>query len=165
MFWKISRLSCIWKAILVIGLALSFSGCIAKQDIFLQIVVCVVDDQGVEDFKILMRKIAEEENLKVVDASRETARNLQRLNIKDIQPGFDPDRHLFFGIQGWIDTFSMGGNFSRYPYQISLGFGAGHNPTKAHRLADRVVAEVSKRWRVEVTPEGQGSFPMKGCDG
>ena len=165
MLGQISRLSCTWKIFLVIWLALSFSGCIAKQDTFLQIVVCVVDDQGVEDFKILMRKIAEEENLKLIDGNEETIRfrkESEPYSSKRLIQSDSVSIGMYTSGRGYI----FAANFSSgHPYQVVLGFFQGHYPSVVHRLADRVVAEVSKRWRVEVTPEGQGSFPMKGCDG
>jgi hypothetical protein len=55
------------------------------------------------------------------------------------------------------------GNLGLRPYQVALGFTAGSDEAKAHRLSDQLVQALSQRWHVETIPQGKGAFPMKSC--
>ena len=151
--------------LLAIGLTSSLSGCV-RQSAFLQVVVCVVDQQGVEEFKDFFREAMEYENLKYADGSQDLAEYYRKMKL-DKRQKFDASLTVDLGAHQPGGPYVSAGNLLEWqrPYQMYVGFLEGWRPAKAHRLADRVVAEVSKRWRVEVTPEGQGSLPMKGCDG
>jgi hypothetical protein len=69
------------------------------------------------------------------------------------------------GIEGKNGLGVTAGNLGLPSNQVALGFTTGSDAARAHRLSDRLVGALSKRWRVERVPRGKGAFPMSNCGG
>lgn len=148
---------------LTIGVIL-FSSCSKRDETYLTVQMCVHDQEGVKNFKDIMRAAADAENLQFVDGSLETGENLKVMGA-DKALKRDPALAINVGIKNAGGTFVMGGNLGLPPYQVALGFGAGSDPAKAHQLSDRLVRLLSDKWDVETVPQGKGVFPMNDCGG
>ena len=149
---------------LSLAVILCLQGCgPAAQDTFLQIQMCVIDQNGVAQFKDTMRAIARSESLRFVDGSAETKTELKAIGAK---VGHNPELSINVGIDDTSGhNFALGGNLGLPAYQVALGFGDGFDKAKAHRLSERLVNAFSRQWHVERVPVGQGVQPMKSCEG
>jgi hypothetical protein len=148
----------------VLAMLFCLQGCEKAQDTYLQIQMCLIDRQGVAQFKSIMDSIAAEDGLKFVDGSLETGRQLKATGA-DKSLKRDSALAINVGIEGKGHNFVLGGNLGLPPYQIALGFGPGFDPDKAHRLSDRLIERFSKRWHVETVPLDKGVQPMQTCGG
>jgi hypothetical protein len=149
-------------SVFALSISLSLQGCYKSQEAFLQIQTCVVDQSGVTKLIALMRNIARDENLRFVDNSANVRRELKAIdadNTIERNTASTIDLH----IEGKRGLGVSAGNLGLPPYQIVLGFTEGTDRAKAHRLAKRLVSELSNNWHVEVVPQGKGTFPMKSC--
>lgn len=151
------------SSVFLVSLALLL-GCARGKQSLLTIQLCLNDDRGVSEFKSIMRSIAVAENLKFVDGSAETQRNLKITDAK-----FDklniPDSVINIGLDRGDRNLMMGGNLGLPTYQVALGFSSDPNPTEAQRFADVVVKRLGTRWQVETVPTGTGALPMRTCPG
>lgn len=143
-------------------MALCAAKCLRAQEEFLAIQVCVVDGAGATQFVETMRKIARSEGLRFVDGSAATKKYLSDVRGKGLVK-LDHVPTINMGIEGEHGLGVTAGNLGLPSNQVSLGFTAGANATKAHRLADHLVHALSQRWRVQTIPKGKGAFPMSNC--
>lgn len=139
-------------------------GCSPAQEAFGVIETCVVDQRGVEELKSVMRAVAQAENLKFIDNSAQQVSDIKTIGADKLLK-----RNLSLAIDLHIEgKGGMGvtaGNLGLAPYQVALGFTEGSDPAKAHRLSDRLVKALSRRWHVQTVPKGEGVGPMKSCGG
>lgn len=148
--------------LLSIGMLFCLQGCNRQQDTFLQMQMCVIDQAGVAQFKSMMRTVAKSENATFIDGSAETAQTLKNIGA-DKSLKHDLGQHINVGIEVDGTIIVMGGNLGLPAFQVALGFGAGSDAIKAHRLSGRLIKAFSQRWHVETVPVGQGVQPMKTC--
>ncbi len=140
------------------------TGCAKKVDeTYLTVQMCVHDQEGVKQFKSVMRVVAAAENLEFIDGSSEAGKNLKAMGA-DRALKRDAALAINVGIKGDGGTFVMGGNLGLPPYQVALGFGTGSEPTKARELSKHLVHLLTEKWNVEIVPQGKGVFAMKDCD-
>ena len=143
-------------------MALCAAKCSRAQEEFLAVQMCLVDEAGVTQLKNIMRDVAKSENLQFIDNSAETGRALRNIGAEEAArhgAAFAIDVH----IEGEHGLGVTAGNLGLPAYQVALGFTAGRNAAKAHKLADRLVQALSQRWRVQTVPKGQGTLPMSSC--
>ena len=112
----------------------------------------------------MMRSIAVAQNLKFVDGSAETQRDLKAIGAT-MDKLDTPGAVINIGLDRGDRNLMMGGNLGLPTYQIALGFSGDSNPSEAQRFADMVVQRLSARWHVETVPAGTGALPMKSCPG
>lgn len=146
----------------VSALALGAFKCSRAQEEFLAVQVCLVDEGGATQFAEIMREVARSEGLRFVDGSAETRDYLKDVREKG-QVKLDHLPTINMGIEGEHGLGVTAGNLGLPSNQVALGFTAGRNATKAHKLADHLVQALSQRWRVQTVPKGQGSFAMSSC--
>jgi len=143
-------------------MALCAAKCSRAQEEFLAVQVCLVDESGKAQFTEIMREVARSEGLKFVDGSAETRDYLKDVRDKG-QVKLDHLPTINMGIEGDHGLGVTAGNLGLPSNQVALGFTAGRNAAKAHKLADHLVQALSQQWRVQKVPKGQGSFPMTSC--
>ncbi|WP_169805684.1 hypothetical protein [Novosphingobium rosa] len=150
----------------MVAMLFCIQGCSqTTQDTFFQVQLCVIDRQGISQFKQTMRVIAQDENLQFVDGSAETGRDLKVIGA-DSAIRHDPALSVNVGINDRKGrNYVLGGNLGLPAYQVALGFGAGPDPIQARRLSERLVQALSKHWHVDILPLGKGIVPMKACGG
>ena len=136
--------------------------CSRAQEEFLAVQVCLVDEGGATQFTEIMREVARSEGLRFVDGSAETRDYLKDVRDKG-QVKLDHVPTINMGIEGEHGLGVTAGNLGLPSNQVALGFTAGRNAAKAHKLADHLVHALSQRWHVQTVPKGQGSFPMTSC--
>jgi hypothetical protein len=139
-------------------------GCTPGKPPLLMVQLCLNDDQGATEFTSMMRSIAASENVKFVDGSAETQRELKATGAKMDKLG-TPGAVINIGFDRGDLNLMMGGNLGLPTYQVALGFAADPNPSEAQRFADLVVQRLATRWHVETVPAGTGALPMKTCPG
>lgn len=147
-----------------ISMALFIQGCSRTQESFLTVQTCLVDQQGVAEFLETMRAVAKSESLRFVDGSLKTGESLKTIGA-DKSLKHDPALTIHVGIEGDGGLGVTAGNLGLPPYQVALGFTEGSDAAKAHRLSDKLVQALSRRWHVETVPQGKGALPMKTCGG
>ena len=151
-------------AIGVFVITLSAYRCSKPQEAYLTVQLCLQNQNGVEHFLKIMHDTASTEGLKFVDRSAVTEQELNDIRSdKLVKLNRVPTINV--GIEGEKGLGVTAGNLGLPSNQVALGFTAGSNAAKAHKLSDRLVGALSQLWRVETVPKGQGVFPMKDCDG
>ena len=143
-------------------MALCAFKCSRAQEEFLAVQVCLVDEGASTQFAEIMREVARSEGLRFVDGSAETRDYLKDVRDKG-QVKLDHVPTINMGIEGEHGLGVTAGNLGLPSNQVALGFTAGRNAAKAHKLADQLVQALSQRWHVQTVPKGQGSFPMTSC--
>lgn len=143
-------------------MALCAAKCSRSQEEFLAIQLCLVDEDGAIEFTKVMREVARSERLSFVDNSTETMDYLNDVRNKG-QVKLDYVPTINMGIEGENGLGVTAGNLGLPSNQVALGFTAGRNTAKAHKLANHLVQALSQRWHVQTVPKGQGSFPMSSC--
>ena len=163
MTWKLSEMPKYLRVVIgVSAMALCAARCSQAQEAFLTVQVCLVDEGGTVHFIQTMREFARSEGLRFVDNSAETRDYLQDVRDKG-QVKLDHVPTINMGIEGEHGLGVTAGNLGLPANQVALGFTAGANAAKAHKLADHLVQALSQRWRVQTVPKGQGVFPMSTC--
>lgn len=152
-------------AISVLMMAFAFGGlssCSKTQESFLTIQTCVINDDGMRDFLVMMASVSKQFELRYVDGSKSTRDGL----VDTAQSGRDVNeaaRVINIGLEGDAGLGLTAGNLGLAPHQVAIGFTAGRNRVLANRLADTVVTRLSKHWRVISVPAGTGVQRMSGC--
>lgn len=134
----------------------------SERPTFLQVQLCVVDNQGLMAFVNLVKEVARAEKMTFIDGSEETLR-AYRL-FRDESPYFhfsEPVTNI--GIEQGDETMLIGGNIQEQSYNIVIGFSEGQTPSEGRNFAQKIVAVLKQRWPVETVPAGQGAFPMESC--
>lgn len=149
-----------WNRIISVALILllgASSGCTGGKRPFLMIQLCIGDEKHVVLFKEMMRSIAQKQNMKYIDGSVATQKDLAATKV-----ALDY-RLIYVGIDGPDGIAVEGGNLGLSAYDVALGFSEGSNPMKAHRFANLVVGKLRAEWQVHIVPPNRGAFPMKSC--
>lgn len=133
------------------------SGCGEGKGPFLMVQTCLGDEQNVVLFENMLRAIAQSKNMTYVDGSKSTQKDLVDLKVN---AGY---QLINVGVERDDGIGLMAGNLGLSAYEVAIGFSEGSNPVEARQFANLVVGALKERWRVEVVPQGQGAFPMKGC--
>lgn len=141
---------------------MALNSCSSHEEPFLNIQICVVDKQGVERFKSTMRAIAKSENLAFIDNSAQQGNDLKTMGADKLLKR-DAALAIDVHIEGAGGMGVTAGNLGLPPYQVVLGFTAGSDAAKAHRLSDRLAKALSQWWHIETVPQGKGAFPMESC--
>lgn len=144
------------------ALTLCAAKCSGPQEEFLAVQVCLSDEAESKQLVGILRETASLEGLRFVDASSTTESYLADVRGKGLIK-LDHVPTVYVGIEGPHGLGATASNLGLPSNQIALGFTAGNDAAKAHRLADRLVQALQRRWRVETLAKGQGSFPMKSC--
>lgn len=144
-------------------MALCGAKCSPAQTEFLVVQVCLADQTEIVELAEAMREVARAEGLRFTDGSAETANYLKSVRDKGLVQ-LDHIPTINMGIEGDYGLGVTAGNLGLPSNQVALGFTAGRNSAKAHKLANHLVRLLSKRWRVQRVPEGQGSLPITSCD-
>jgi hypothetical protein len=137
-------------------------GCSQGRPPFLILQTCLINAEGVSQFKQEMKSIATEEHMEYVDGSENTKRSLDAIGYagRERQDG-SPVIHV--GVDGPDGIGFSATNVSLPGYQVALGFSEGSNSSQAHRFADVVTKRLEQRWQVEVLPAGAAAVPKPGC--
>lgn len=139
-------------------------GCTHGNRTLLQVELCLNDDQGIADFKSMMRSIAAAQNLRFVDVGAQTQRDLKVIGAK-MDKLDTPGTVINIGLDRGDRNLMMGGNLGLPTYQVALGFSDEPNPSQAQQFADMVVQGLRSHWQVETVPIGTGALPMQTCPG
>lgn len=129
---------------------------------FLQVQLCVVDQQGLSTFTSLMREIARSEKMSFVDGSEETLKQFE--SARETIPDYKftkPVIHM--GVERDDMMGLTAANIGLPSYQIVIGFNVGDSESGAQEFAQRVVGALKRHWAVETVPAGKGAFPMESC--
>ena len=145
-------------------MALCAFKCSRAQEAFLTVQVCLAGKGGVAQFEKILREVAHSEELTFVDNSAATKDYLQDVRDKGLVK-LDHAPTINMSIEGKRGLGVTAGNIGLPTNQVAIGFTAGANATKAHKLADHLVQALSQLWQVQTVPKGQGVFPMNSCVG
>lgn len=145
------------------GLAILLPGCSGGES-FRTVQTCVSNERGVADLKTLMRSTAQAEQLEFIDNSTQAASALQQTAQSDADRR-DAVGAIDVHIEGNGGLGATAGNLGLPRYQVALAFTEGSNAAKAHRLAERLIKELSHHFKVEEVPLGKGVVPVKDCGG
>jgi len=149
---------------LIGSILVALNACSSPQKAFLTVQLCLVDQQGVDQFLNTMRTVAQTENLKFIDGSAKTGADLKTMGADKLLKS-DPAHAINVAIEGEKGMGVTAGNLGLPPYQVALGFTAGSDMAKARRLSDRLVHALAQQWHVATVPQGKGAFPLEGCKG
>ena len=132
--------------------ALLLTSCTGERP-FLQVQLCVANAQGVDLFKTTMQDIAHDEQMRYIDGSEATTRDLKVLRPAGKNMHTD-GRLVFVGVE--TDGYGLsGGNLGLNTYDISVGFGPDTRESRA--FSDRVVARLKRLWALKVVPNNSGA--------
>jgi hypothetical protein len=137
-------------------------GCFQAQEAFLTVQTCVVDREGMQQLLHIMQQVAKLENGEFINNSANSASGLRATgadNRLNEDASLAIDAHIELGRGAGVTASNLG----LRPYQVAFGFTEGSYPAETHRLADRLVRELSQHWHVEKVPQGQGVVPMDSC--
>ena len=139
--------------------AMLIGACSRGQRPFLQVQFCVANPEGAALFKETLQGIAREEDMRYIDGSEATSRDL-----KEIDPAGKNNhlegRLIYVGIES--DGYSLeGGNLGLNPYDISVGFAPDTSVARA--FSDKVVARLKRHWALKVVPKNSGALPDPRC--
>ena len=117
------------------------------------------DSQGVSLLKTTLQDIARDEDMRYVDGSEGTTRDLKAIEPSGENVHTD-GRLVYVGVVA--DGYSLeGGNLGLNPYDISLGFGPDTPASRA--FSQRVVGRLERQWTLSVVPKNSGTFPNPEC--
>jgi hypothetical protein len=143
--------------------AILLVACGRGQGAFETVQICVRNQQGVAHLKNVMMTVARTEGLQFIDNSAQQGAELKAVGAdKLLKRG--ADTAIDFHIEGAGGMGVTAGNLGLLPYQVGLGFTEGGDPSKAHRLAEKLISELSQRWEVQRIPPGEGIMSMKTCE-
>lgn len=134
----------------------------SEKPTFLQVQLCVENNQGLTTFLNVIKNVARAENMKFIDGSNETLRSYKV--FRESNPKFrfvEPVTHI--GVEHGDETMLIAGNIQEQSYNIVIGFSEGVRPSEGRKFADTVVGALKQHWPVETVPAGKGAFPMESC--
>lgn len=150
------------KTLWIAALAACLHGCFQSQEAFLIVQTCVVNKEGATQLLGIMRQVAALENAQFINNGSNPANGLRDTGA-DKRLNEDASLAIDAHIEEGTGTGVSAGNLRLRPYQVAFGFTEGSQPARAHRLADRLVQELSRHWPVQKVPQGQGVLPMPSC--
>ena len=140
----------------------ALNGCARAQEAFQTVQMCVDNQRGVAELMNVMRTVAHSEGLQFIDNSAQQGVDLKNMGA-DKALGRDAAYAIDFHIEGESGLGATAGNLGLPPYQVGLGFTEGDDPAKAHKLANKLIRELSRRWDVQKVALTKGILPMKSC--
>ena len=138
-------------------LASALFGCSEGKRPFLMAQICLRDEQNLSAFTQELRSISQSENMRFVDGSRESERELNALGHEA------SGRLIHMAVESENGVGLTAGNLGLPTYQAVIGFSEGSNPDGARAFAGRVISKISQRWHVETIPSEHGAQPMEDC--
>lgn len=143
-------------------LAVALAGCEAGKDPFLMVQICLGNEQNLSAFRREMQAIAGAEEMRFREMSEAANRDLDLADPRGT-PQDESSRVIDMSLRR-PDMSGVGITNPRWPgYQVVLGFSEGTKPEEARSFAERTVARLSKKWRVQPVPPGEGAQPLKDC--
>ena len=140
---------------------IQFAGCEGSRP--LEIVqLCVRDEQGITDLKSALKSIAEEQNMKFVDGSSATARDLREMAQTDSHIHAHGGL-LYVGVERGDGLGLEAGNLGLNTYDIAVGFSGSPTKKQAQAFADFVKARLAARWPLKSVPQNRGALPDPTC--
>ncbi len=116
---------------------------------------CLVNDQGFANLALMLKAIANSQNMHFIDGSAQTQADLGLMSPPVLQT--EPGGHVVnTGVDGDDGLGLTAGNLGLSKHQVALGFSAGSDLKQTHRFADIVVKELQSKWLVEVIPTHPG---------
>jgi len=138
------------------------SGCSGRRSA-VHVQLCVEDEAGIEELRVILRDAASEAGLKFIDYSKERPSELKATGAS--LAFLEKPEHYFevWGDAGRGAGFSAG-NLGLSSFEVSIGFGGGgEEQAEAKELAQKVISEISKHWPVTLVPPNRGALPTGRC--
>jgi hypothetical protein len=124
--------------------------------------LCLQDQAGVALFKAEMQAIAQGEQLRYIDSSFATQRDLKAVGATE------PNMHSSGGLIS-VDLEGNDGfgltavNLGLNDFDVAIGFSDSRPVDASRKFADLVVARLKTHWPVSVVPTGRGALPNAQC--
>ena len=137
------------------------AGCIGSRPLEM-VQLCVRDKQGITDFKSALKSIAEEQNMKFLDGSSATARDLSEMR----QGGSRMQANaglLYVGVERDDGLGLEAGNLGLNAFDIAVGFSVSPTRKQAQAFANLVKARLAARWPLKRVPQDRGALPDPTC--
>jgi len=139
--------------------SLLISSCSLGQQPPVMVQICVQDGGGLELFRRTVQSIARDENMRYVDRSGTSEKELQRLDALD-RPG---GTLVNVGVIGDHGHGLGAGNLGLNTYDIAVGFSHGRDLEAGVEFSNRVIARLEQHWTVEPVPKDSGALPDPDC--
>jgi hypothetical protein len=142
--------------------SLLLCGCTQGKRPFEIVQMCVQNTEGVNQLRDELKAIAATKEMKFIDNSAGTKRDLQNVGY----PGRERADGSPVINMAVLREDGMGvgaGNLGLPGYQVALGFSEGSNPSEARRFAGDVIKQLEGHWHVDTVPSGSGAMPKPGC--
>lgn len=139
--------------LLIVFAILEIGGCAKRTST--AVVVCLKDDQGVLEFKELMRSEAIWEQAELQDSSTETQQTLQRIQ--------GPAIGIHMSLKKPNGATLLAANLAMPSNQVMLGFFDGSDKADAQKFANKIIGDIKARWYVEEIPTGTLKAPLENC--
>jgi hypothetical protein len=123
--------------------------------------MCLTDRAGVENFKKALQDIAVAQELRYIDSSGSTQRQL-RVTGANGKNMHSSGGLIYVGVEGDDGLGLEGGNMGLNDYDVAIGFN-GSDDAKTLAFADIVKTKLSEQWKFTVVPQNSGAFPSPEC--
>jgi hypothetical protein len=125
--------------------------------------VCLPTAEDFAAFTDDMKSAANSYNMKFIDGSAMTQRDLEDIGTPQIKAEIAKNPVVNMGVVRADGIGMTFGNLGLPPHQYAFGFSEGSDPDYANKFANDFVGKVSQRWHIEMVPNGEGARGMKQC--
>lgn len=109
-----------------------------------------------------MQSLARAENMKFIDNSENTARQLQASGY-EAKERTHGSYVINIGVQRSDGMGVTAGNLGLPGFEVALGFSQASDAVAANAFADRVKARLAAHWDLVTVPAGAAAKPLGGC--
>lgn len=144
--------------------AMILSSCAPGKRSFLTVQMCLTDQQGLGAFIGELQQVATERDMKFVDASASTQRDLRAVGNVNIDKMLR-NPVINMGLEGPDGVGLIVGNLGLPRDQLVIGFTEGRDAQESQQFARLILSRLSKRWHLAVVPRDEGAKPLSCNDG